>query len=36
VIWNVVRISPERQAAKLLATAKSAAATAPGARKVPA
>ncbi|MGH2910026.1 MAG: acyl-CoA desaturase [Solirubrobacteraceae bacterium] len=40
VIWNVVRISPERQAAKLLATAKPAAATtattASGARKVPA
>jgi stearoyl-CoA desaturase (delta-9 desaturase) len=36
VIWNVVRISPERQAAKLLASAKSAAAAAPGARNVPA
>jgi len=36
VIWNVVRISPERQAAKLIATAKSAAAPAPGARNVPA
>jgi stearoyl-CoA desaturase (Delta-9 desaturase) len=40
VIWNVVRISPERQAAKLLASAKSAAesatAASPGARNVPA
>ena len=37
VIWNVVRISPERQAAKLIATAKSAASpAAPGASKVPA
>ena len=36
VIWNVVRISPERQAAKLLAGAKSAAAAAPGRRNVPA
>jgi fatty-acid desaturase len=36
VIWNVVRISPERQAAKLIAPSKSAAATAPGARNVPA
>ncbi len=35
LIWNVVRISPERQAAKLIATAKSAA-TAPGTRNVPA
>jgi stearoyl-CoA desaturase (delta-9 desaturase) len=36
LIWNVVRISPERQAAKLIATAKSAATTAPGTRNVPA
>jgi len=38
LIWNVVRISPERQAAKLVATAKSSAsaAAAPGARNVPA
>src|SRR5579875_3476119 len=37
VIWNVVRISPERQAAKLMASAKSAAASAaPGTRNVPA
>jgi stearoyl-CoA desaturase (delta-9 desaturase) len=38
VIWNVVRISPERQAAKLVAAARSTAApaAAPGARNVPA
>jgi stearoyl-CoA desaturase (delta-9 desaturase) len=37
LIWNVVRISPERQAAKLIASAKSAAsATTSGARNVPA
>ncbi|HLI59629.1 MAG TPA: acyl-CoA desaturase [Solirubrobacteraceae bacterium] len=34
VVWNVVRISPERQAAKLLAGAKSAAAAVPGTRNV--
>jgi stearoyl-CoA desaturase (delta-9 desaturase) len=37
LIWNVVRISPERQAAKLIASAKSAASAATsGARNLPA
>ena len=38
VIWNVVRISPERQAAKLIASAKASAsvAAAPGPRNLPA
>jgi stearoyl-CoA desaturase (Delta-9 desaturase) len=36
VIWNVVRISPERQAAKLISAAKSAGGAGAGAQNVPA